>query len=193
MCSPVSAVVANPVMEILEQRALSTALVQSQFWKRHVDDVCDVVTHLERLSEQRRAIDQIHGWKGNKPWDSPGIAFLDVTVASKVYRKPTHTERYLSFESHYPITHKKTVVRSLNNRANNIPTTSGFRSKEIKQVTFALLTNGYPKRFIIRLFTASLFTHAKEKGSEVRHEVRLQTSLEKIGLIRLLLLLSPCY
>ena len=43
MCSPVSAVVANPVMETLEQRTLSTALVQSQFWKRYVDDVCAVV------------------------------------------------------------------------------------------------------------------------------------------------------
>ena len=32
---------------------------------------------------------------------------------------------------------------------NNIPTTSDYRSKELKQVTSALLANGYPKRLII--------------------------------------------
>ena len=84
------------------------------------------------------------------------IAFLDVSVcrqdngqlANKVYRKPTHTERYLAFESHHPIAHNKAVVKSLN-RASNIPTTSDYRSKELKQVISALLANGYPKRFII--------------------------------------------
>ena len=70
-------------------------------------------------------------------------------LANKVYRKSTHTERYLAFESHHPIAHKKAVVKSLTNRANNIPTTSDHRAKELKQVTLALLANGYPKRFII--------------------------------------------
>jgi len=40
-------------------------------------------------------------------------------------------------------------VKSLTNRANNIPTTSDYRAKELKQVTVALLANGYPKWFII--------------------------------------------
>jgi len=43
MGSPVSAVTANLVMENLEQRALSTSLVQPRFWKRYVDDLCAVV------------------------------------------------------------------------------------------------------------------------------------------------------
>ena len=84
------------------------------------------------------------------------IAFLDVSVcrqdngqlANRVYHKSTHTERYLAFESHHPIAHKA-VLKSLTNRANNIPTTSDYRAKELKQVTLTLLANGYPKRFII--------------------------------------------
>ena len=39
MGSPVSAIMANLVMENLEERALSTSLVQPRFWKRYVDDV----------------------------------------------------------------------------------------------------------------------------------------------------------
>ena len=42
-------------------------------------------------------------------------------------------------------------MKSLTNRANNIPTTSDYGAKELKQATLALLANGYPKRFIINL------------------------------------------
>ena len=81
------------------------------------------------------------------------ISFLDVTacrqdngrLATKVYRKPTHTERYLSFHSHHPVAHKRAVVKSLINRAKIIPSSSDQRSKEIKHVTAALVANGYPK------------------------------------------------
>ena len=45
--------------------------------------------------------------------------------------------------------HKKAVVKFLTNHANNMPTTSDYRSKELKRVTSALMANGYPKRFII--------------------------------------------
>ena len=75
------------------------------------------------------------------------ISFLDVTVcrqdnrrlSTKVYRKPTHTERYLSFHSHHPVAHKRAVVKSLTNRAKTIPFSSDQQSKEMKHVTAALV------------------------------------------------------
>ena len=39
MGSPVSAVIANLVMEDIEHRALTAATVSPSFWKRSVDDV----------------------------------------------------------------------------------------------------------------------------------------------------------
>jgi len=53
------------------------------------------------------------------------MSFLDVTVcrqdnghlSTKVYRRPTHTEIYLSFHSHHPVAHKRAVAKSLTNRA----------------------------------------------------------------------------
>ena len=49
------------------------------------------------------------------------MPFLDVllmreedgTVSTLVYRKPTHTDQYLAFESHHPMAHKRAVVRIL--------------------------------------------------------------------------------
>ena len=66
-----------------------------------------------------------------------------------VYRKPTHTERYLSFHSHPPVAHKRAVVKSLTDRAKTISSSNDQRSKEMKHVTAALVANGYPKRFVI--------------------------------------------
>ena len=43
MGSPVSVVVANIVMEHIEDLALSTSLVPTVFWKRYVDDVLTAV------------------------------------------------------------------------------------------------------------------------------------------------------
>ena len=51
MGSLVSAVIANMVMEDVEQRALATSPVKPFFWKRYVDDIISAVSgnEAERL------------------------------------------------------------------------------------------------------------------------------------------------
>ena len=43
MGSPVSVMVANIVMEDVEERALTSYEIQLPFWKRYVDDICTVM------------------------------------------------------------------------------------------------------------------------------------------------------
>lgn len=61
-----------------------------------------------------------------------------------VYRKPTHTNQYLRFDSHHPLEHKLGVIRTLHRRENTIPTDSvnvvtpaGLLSKQDLQNTLS--------------------------------------------------------
>lgn len=60
------------------------------------------------------------------------------------FRKPTHTDQYLLFDSHHPLQQKLGVIRTLNHRAQNIPTTKEGQDKEEKHVRKALKTCRYP-------------------------------------------------
>ena len=75
------------------------------------------------------------------------IRNTDGSIDTSVYRKPTHTDKYLSFFSHHPTTLKASVVCTLFRRARTIPSTSQERTKEL-QVIKALQLNGYSRGFI---------------------------------------------
>ena len=173
MGSPVSAVMANIVMENLEQKAISSSLTAPQLWKRYVDDVCAAAkpSELDDFQKHLNSIEQSIQFtiETEKNQELP---FLDVCVGrknngllkTKVYRKPTHTERYLSFDSHHPISHKKAVVRSLTDRARCVPSSNQERSNEMKYVISTLKDNGYPKRFILEASKPKKFSE-KMSGS----------------------------
>ena len=47
---------------------------------------------------------------------------VDCTLDVTVYRKPTHTDRYLNFRSHHPIHIRRGLVRCLYDRARKVTT-----------------------------------------------------------------------
>ena len=84
------------------------------------------------------------------------LAFLDTAIThhkdgsltTSVYRKKTHTDKYLSFESHHPIAHKLSVVNTLFSRAEGICTTEKDLENEKKHLKKVLELNGYPKNVL---------------------------------------------
>ena len=66
-----------------------------------------------------------------------------------MFRKATHTNQCLSFDSHHPVAHKAAVVRTLMHRASTL-SSNMERVVEEKKVMEALRDNGYPSGFIHR-------------------------------------------
>ena len=157
MGSPVSVVVANLFMEELEEKSLQSFTYGVKVWKRYVDDTFVVIEKgcVDALHEHLNA--QAPGVSFTVEGEKDGaIAFLDVevrrtngkSVDTAVFRKATHTDKYLDFGSHHSRHHKESVVRSLVRRGKLFPSDETEKVKEAKHIDTALRANNYPNRFI---------------------------------------------
>ena len=87
-----------------------------------------------------------------QPNEEGGIPFLDTFpkpqgegIAVSVYRKPTHRDRYLDFNSSHPILAKRAVVRALMDRAENVCSDPDILAKEMEHLNRVLHYNNYPQ------------------------------------------------
>ena len=64
---------------------------------------------------------------------------LDALISTSVFRKSTHTHSYLDFDSHHPLTHKITVVRTLQYRARMLSSSVKARQDEESHLMDALM------------------------------------------------------
>jgi len=128
MGSPISPVIANIFMEHFEKEALTKTPKKPEVWFRYVDDTFVIWRHGRAelckffifLNNQHPNIHFTINIKENGK-----LTFLYVLVSKKadgtlghqVYRKPTHTDRYLHAESHYHPSQKQSAINSLVHRA----------------------------------------------------------------------------
>ncbi|XP_068670998.1 uncharacterized protein [Montipora foliosa] len=97
MGSPVSPIVANLCMEVIEESAISSATVPPRIWKRYVDDSFVVIKKaaVHSFHDTLNAVDPKITFTIEEE-NNGQIAFLDTLVSRKngvavidVYRKPT--------------------------------------------------------------------------------------------------------
>ena len=156
---PVLVAVANLVMEDVEERAIDSFGQPPRVWKRFVDDtfvILDKVaidkffTHLNQIQTSIKFT--MEGEKDNC------IFFLDISITrdhtgtlnTNIYRKPTHSERYLNFKSEHPLEHKFAVVNALTHRANSLIRDENKTRVELKHIENVLTLNGYPNWLLNR-------------------------------------------
>ena len=157
MGSPVSVSITNLVMEDVKERALALYDVQLPFWKRSVDDACTVVpiNRVQHLLQHLNTIESTIQFTVEVENDGK-LPFLDVNICrlpdgsfnTSVFRKPTHTDRYLDFASHHPLSHKRAVVCTLTSRASTHSSQHHDKITEMSNIVSSLKLNGYPKTFI---------------------------------------------
>ncbi|XP_047999702.1 uncharacterized protein LOC125236815, partial [Leguminivora glycinivorella] len=149
MRSPVSPVVADIFMEDFEERALSLAAVQPKIFKRYADDTftilpkSNVSTFLDHLNSIHSKIQ--FTMELEKDCSLPFLDVLilrnpDNSLGRTVYRKPTHTDRYLNGKSHHHPSQLATVGKSLFQRAQRICDDQHLTA-ELRHARQALLAN----------------------------------------------------
>jgi len=103
-----------------------------------------------------------------------GIPFLDICLhvtedgSTKVivYRKPTHTDPYLTFHFNHHLQHKRSVVDALLLRAQTLVCEEVDKVKEIQNVKQASKANNYPDWMLTVPNTGSGLRESEETVNE---------------------------
>ena len=155
---PCSPVVANIYMEYFEDLALGPEVpVPIKEWKRYVDNIFSIIPKGKRdiLLNYLNSIDPHIKFTVEQPNMEGAIPFLDTfpqpkveNISVSVYRKLTHTDRYLDFNSSHPISAKKVVVRALMDRTKNVCSNLDILVTEVEHLGKVLCYNNYPQWLI---------------------------------------------
>ena len=155
MGSPVSPVIANIYMEYFESLAIPSSPTLSKSWFRYVDDVHSATRkdQVNKLQEHLNSIDPHIKFTIELP-GTDGLPFLDTltkppsnSTESTVYRKPTHTNRYLDYNSNHPISAQLSVIHTLIHRDKQVCSTPEFLAKEMDHLHKVIQDNHYPTKF----------------------------------------------
>ncbi|KAK3705563.1 hypothetical protein QZH41_000252 [Actinostola sp. cb2023] len=146
-------------MEELESRALATFTNPPSLYGRYVDDTICIIQKDQINAFHQHLDSQDPNIKFTvERYSDDGLPFLDTlnkvlddgTIDVSIFRKKTHTDRYLHFSSHHPPQHKAAVVHTLDHRTNNLLSKDCHKDKERTHICRALAANGYPRQFIHR-------------------------------------------
>ena len=147
MGSPISPLIANIFMEEFEVQALQSFPSPPSLWLRFVDNtfVIGKAEHSQDLLQHINNQDP-HIQFTVEPTIQGSLPFLDTlftiqpdnTLSTSVYRKPTHTDQYLHWDSNHHITAKQSVYNTLAHRAKTVSSTQHNLEKELSHIKTAL-------------------------------------------------------
>ena len=138
-------------MEHFEFLAITSSPTLIKWWFRYVDDVHSATRKdQDRFQEHLSSIDPHIKFTIELP-GTDGLPFLDTltkptpnSIESTVYRTPTHTDRYLDYNSNQPISAKLSVLHTLIHRAKQVGSTP---AKEMDHLHKVLQDDHYPTQF----------------------------------------------
>ena len=130
-------------MEYFESLAIPSSPSLIKWWFRYVHDVYSATRkdQVNQLQEHLNSIDP-HIKFTIELTGRDRLPFLDTltkptpnSIESTVYRKPTHTDRYLDYNSNHPISAKLFVIHTLIHRAKQVCSTPEFITKKMTTCT----------------------------------------------------------
>ena len=144
MGSPLSPIVANLYMETFELEAITSAPHPPYLWKKFVDDTFTIIESSQKneLLEHVNSIDKHIQFTAEHQRSDGAMPFLDILItprkdgslSTSVFRKPTHIDLYLQWDSHHPLTSKYIVIDAVQHRAQAICSNPQLLQKEEQHV-----------------------------------------------------------
>ena len=130
MGSPISPIVANLFMEDFETKAINTVQYPPRISRKYIDDTFVVIDSAkkDKFLEHINSIDPHIQFTTKDAKADGSIPFLDTIVMpqpdnsllTSVYRKPTHTDLYLHWDSHHHLSAKFSVINNLKHKAKTV-------------------------------------------------------------------------
>lgn len=152
---PLSAPLANLVMEDLEDNVIQKLQFQVPFYKRYIDDIIMAIPN-NKINE---TLNLFNSYNPNLQFTveieiNNTISFLDILlkrdsnniIKIEWFRKISSSNRFLNFHGNNPITHKRNVVTAIVDRAIHF-TDPEFRPNILNKVKTILKENNYPCKF----------------------------------------------
>ena len=173
MGSPISPIVANLFMEDFEIRTVSSAVHPPTICKRFVDDTFVVIesSRKEEFLENINNMDPHIEFTTEDAKPDGSLPFLDTVVLpqpdnsllTSVYRKPTHTDLYLQWDSHHHLSAKYSVINTLRHRARTVCSNNELLLEEEDHLNGVLSNCRYPTWALNRAkFTNKYNTRTKK-------------------------------
>ena len=154
MGSPLTVDLAEIRTAHFEQEALNACPDPPSFYRHFVDDGYGRFrdrSHAEAFLAYINSLSSDLEYTLEHPAPNGSLPFLDVLIhadlSTSIYRKPTHTNVYLNFNSCAPGTTKDGVIRSLTRRAYKLCSPQHLE-EELTFLRNTFLNNGYPQNSI---------------------------------------------
>ena len=140
---------------------LETAPHPLSLWKRFVDDTFVIIEarYKEEFFQHINSIDESVQFTAENTRADGAMPFMDTLVIPQnygsllttVYRKPTHTNQYLQWDSHHAISAKYSVISTLFHRTKDVCSTKGQLEEDHTHIQKVLTSSKYPRWALNRM------------------------------------------
>lgn len=147
-------------MDRWEKNTMETFHTRPKVWWRYVDDTFTVIkgSHVAEFHDHINNQLQEISFTREIETDEGELSMLDCKVIrqtngkvmTSIYRKPTHSDRYLDYNSTHPMSVKIGLVRCLADRVRKLTDDPNTRKRELNNLCISLQKNNYPTQFIMK-------------------------------------------
>lgn len=137
--------------EFMERRHIDLFSCNIVKFIRYVDDCLVIASSIEAVNLYNYLNNNVHSnikftietnINNELPFLDMLLKIIDGRVYTSVYRKPTHTDRYLNYKSNHPPHVKNGVIKNLVHRAS----LHGSSFQEIENIKKAMIANDFPPK-----------------------------------------------